>query len=111
LVKKLEDEVFETIYDTLAGNTQYPQFNTKNVEDIEIDYDKKRIYLLYREKESVPLSLKLEKPRCSELSAIQLRTLLVNRDIIRYDEAEDMGEQELEYACRANAVKVGVRPE
>ena len=49
----LESEIVDAIYDTLAGNGQYPQFQSKNIEDgfvdathgeIEFNYTINKIY-------------------------------------------------------------------
>ena len=44
---KKEIELLETIYDTLAGNNQYEQFNSENVEDCGFDYiGNKMVFLM-----------------------------------------------------------------
>ena len=70
--------VFEDIYDFLAGNNQHRQFSPANVEDAEIDYDKKRIYLLYK---GTPIFLALESFSCHDLTTGQLETLLEKRGV------------------------------
>lgn len=56
-----KSEILEAIYDTLAGNTQYEQWNPKHVENCYIDYTIRKIFITLKNGYKIELQATIDK--------------------------------------------------
>lgn len=59
--KFTKPEILEIIYDTLAGNTLYKQWDVKNVENCSIDYTSKKIFITLKNGYTIELQATINK--------------------------------------------------